>query len=94
MFFKKSVACIERTCYNKTVPLEKQGVVILLELNVEKFNKLQGDMTDIDMAKKLGISRTQIWRIKNKKTSVGQKFIIAFMKEYPEEKIENFFFST
>lgn len=66
-------------------------MVILLELNVEEFNKLQGNMTDIDMARKLEISRTQLWRIKNKKTSVGQKFIAAFMRAYPEEKIEDFF---
>ncbi|WP_312906810.1 hypothetical protein [Tissierella praeacuta] len=63
----------------------------MLELNLEEFDKLQGDMTDIDMAKKLEISRTQLWRIKNKKTSVGQKFIAAFMRAYPEEKINKFF---
>jgi len=69
-------------------------VTILLELNVEKFNKLQGNMTDVDMAKRLGISRTQLWRIKNRKTSVGQKFIAAFMKKYPNEKIEDYFLAT
>lgn len=68
-------------------------MVNLLELNIEGFNKLQGNMTDVDMAKKLDISRTQLWRVKTKRTNVGQKFIAAFMKAYPNEKIENFFFS-
>lgn len=66
----------------------------MIELNVKKFNELQGSMTDVDMAKKLDISRTQLWRIKNKKTSVGQKFIAAFMKEYPKEKIEDYFLAN
>lgn len=66
----------------------------LLELNVEKFNRLQGQMTDVDMAKKLNISRTQLWRIKNKKTSVGQKFIASFMTEYPKEKVEDYFLTN
>lgn len=65
----------------------------MIELNIDKFNELQGDMTDIDMAKKLKISRTQLWRIKNKKTGVGEKFIAAFMKEFPNEKIDDYFFT-
>lgn len=67
---------------------------MLIELNIEKFNELQGNMTDVDMAKRLNISRTQLWRIKNKKTSVGEKFIAAFMKEFPNEKIEDYFLAS
>lgn len=69
-------------------------MIILIELNVEMFNKLQGNMTDIDMSIKLSISRTQLWRVKNKKTSVGQKFIAAFMRTYPNEKIEDYFLAN
>lgn len=66
----------------------------MIQLNVEKFLELQGDMTDVDMAKKLNISRTQLWRIKNQKTGVGEKFIAAFMKEFPNETIDDYFFTN
>lgn len=75
----------------------KEGTVevrYVLELNINKFNELQGDMTDIDMACKLGVSRTQLWRIKNKKSSVGEKFIAAFMRQYPNLKVEDYFFTN
>lgn len=66
----------------------------MIYLNVEKFNKLQGNMTDMEMAKRLNISRTQLWRIKNNKTGVGEKFIAAFMREFPNEKIDDYFFTS
>lgn len=67
-------------------------MIFIIKLNIERFNKLQGNMTDVDMSKKLSISRTQLWRVKNKKTSVGQKFIAAFMRTYPNEKLDDYFF--
>lgn len=66
----------------------------MLELDVKKFNELQGNITDIEMARKLKVSRTQLWRIKNKKSSVGEKFIAAFMETYPSLKIEDYFFTN
>ena len=68
-------------------------MIDLLELNIEKFNELQGEMTDVDMANRLGVSRTQLWRIKNKKSNVGEKFISSFMKAYPNKKVEDYFFT-
>lgn len=60
-------------------------------LNISAFNKLQGEISNRNMANKLGISRTQLWRIKNG-SSVGEKFISKFMIAYPQENIGDYFF--
>lgn len=66
----------------------------MIGLNIRMFNELQGNMTDVDMATKLKVSRTQLWRIKNRKSNVGEKFIAAFMEVYPNLKIEDYFFTN
>jgi transcriptional regulator with XRE-family HTH domain len=63
-----------------------------IRLNLSNFLKLQGDMTEVEMAKKLNVSRSQLWRIKKKSSAVGQEFIIKFKKAYPNEKFEDYFF--
>jgi|GEM_PF-2510369 len=64
----------------------------LIRLNLVNFYKLQGDLTEIEMAKKIGISRSQLWRIKKKNSSVGELFIIKFKKTYPNESFDDYFF--
>jgi hypothetical protein len=49
-------------------------------------------MTEIEMAEKINISRSQLWRIKKKNSSVGEVFISKFKKAYPNEPFENYFF--
>jgi transcriptional regulator with XRE-family HTH domain len=49
-------------------------------------------MTEIEMAEKINISRSQLWRIKKKNSSVGEAFISKFKKAYPNEPFENYFF--
>ena len=59
---------------------------------MEKLYKLQGNDSDAVFAKKLGIGRSQLWRIKTKKNKVGSKFIQGFMKAFPKENIKDYFF--
>lgn len=66
----------------------------MLCVNIEKMYELQGDMTDTDFAKKLGISRSQLWRVRNKKSSVGAEFIVKFKNCYPEENTDDYFFTS
>jgi len=63
-----------------------------LRLNLSNFIKLQGEMTEVEMAGKLNISRSQLWRIKKKNSAVGQGFIMKFKKAYPKERFEDYFF--
>ena len=49
-------------------------------------------MTEVDMARKLKVSRSQLWRIKKKNSAVGQEFIMKFKKAYPNEHFEDYFF--
>lgn len=66
----------------------------MLCVNVEKLYLLQGDMTDTDFAKKLGISRSQLWRVRNKHSSVGAEFLVKFKNCYPEESTDDYFFTS
>ena len=64
----------------------------MLCINVDKLYELQGNLSETEMAKKLGISRSQLWRIKTKKCSVGNEFIARFKKCFPNESMDNIFF--
>ena len=70
----------------------KKREVKKMAVNIEKLYKLQGDTSDIDFSKKLGIGRSQLWRIKTRKNKVGSKFIQGFMKAFPKENIKEYFF--
>ena len=64
----------------------------MLCVNIDKLYELQGEMNETQMAKKLGISRSQLWRIKTGHSSVGQEFIAKFKKSFPEIRIDDIFF--
>ena len=61
--------------------------------NINKLYELQGDKTDTEFAKELGISRSQLWRIKNRKSSIGTTVLAKFKTKYPDEKMEDYFYS-
>lgn len=63
-------------------------------VNVDKLYKLQGDMTDTQFAKELGVSRTQLWRVRNGHSTVGAEFLTKFKKRYPNENIDEYFFTS
>ena len=65
----------------------------MIRLNLSNFIKLQKDMTEVDMAEKLKISRSQLWRIKKKSCSVGEKFISRFRETFPDESFDDYFFT-
>ncbi len=63
-----------------------------IRLNLSNFLRLQGDMTEVEMARTLNVSRTQLWRIKKKNSAVGQEFIMKFKNAFPDEPFEDYFF--
>lgn len=64
----------------------------MLCVNMDKLYELQGELNETQMARKLEISRSQLWRIKTNHSAVGPEFITKFKKAYPEENIGDIFF--
>ena len=65
----------------------------MLCINTERMFQLQGEMTDSEFAKKLGISRSQLWRVRTGKSSAGAEFITKFKAAFPTESIDDYFFT-
>lgn len=66
----------------------------MLCLDVDRLYKLQGEMTDTEFSKKLGISRSQLWRLKNKRSAVGATFMAKFKAAFPDESMDAYFFTS
>ena len=65
---------------------------LILILRVEKLVALQQELgiNDTTMAKRIGISRPQLWRIK-KYHRVGEKFVACFKNTFPQLNMDDFF---
>lgn len=66
----------------------------MLVANVNKLYELQGEKTDTEFAKELGISRTQLWRIKNRRSAIGATFITKFKDRYPGKNTDDYFITS
>ncbi|MHC1747483.1 MAG: helix-turn-helix domain-containing protein [Cellulosilyticaceae bacterium] len=66
----------------------------MITINKNKFNELleHDNLTHAKFAMRLGVSRTQVWRILNFKSNPGAEFIAKFTKKYPNKKFEEYFF--
>lgn len=64
-----------------------------LILNKIEFLKLKKrkKLKMAELAVRLGISRSQLWRVMNKQCSPGQQFIAGFKRAFPEENLDTFF---
>lgn len=51
-----------------------------------KYNNLS------DLAKAMGISVSQIYRVREGKRSINQKFIVGAIKAFPECKLDDLFY--
>ncbi len=65
----------------------------MIRMNVKAFLELQGDISDAEFARKLGVSRSQLWRIRTEKSAVGSDFIEKFMLCFPEKSVNDYFFA-
>ena len=61
-------------------------------VDVNRMYELQNGMTETAFAKKLGVSRSQLWRIRTGKSAVGAEFLAKFKAAFPKERIEDYFF--
>lgn len=71
----------------------KKGGERLIYIKKDQMFKLQGDLSDTDFAKKLGISRTHLWRVRTGNSKVGAKFLSKFKAAFPDKSIEDYFFT-
>jgi transcriptional regulator with XRE-family HTH domain len=70
-----------------------------IALNIKKLESLQKERnwTDTELAKRLGISRSRLWRAKLPKDhphycSPGESFIAGVLKTFPEVNFDEIFF--
>ena len=61
-------------------------------IKLEELEKLKSGMSDTEFSKKLGISRSQLWRAINERSSVGEAFIESLLRHFPEASFEDIFF--
>lgn len=66
----------------------------MIYVNLKRLYHLQGKLSDVEFSKKLGISRSQLWRIKTRHASVGSSFLEKFILAYPEETPNEYFFCS
>ncbi len=66
----------------------------MIRMDMKASLELQGDVSDAEFARRLGVSRTQLWRIRQGKSAVGGEFIEKFMRCYPEKSVNDYFFVT
>lgn len=64
----------------------------MLTVNETKFYELQGEMSDTQFAKELGVSRSSLWRVRTKHSAVGPDFLAKFKKRYPDKRMDDYFF--
>lgn len=67
----------------------------MIKINKQSFEELMREesLSATKFAEKVGISRSQFWRILNERSSVGEGFISKFKRQYPNEPFEKYFFS-
>ena len=65
----------------------------MIAINLNVLRSLQGDMTDTAFSEKIGISRTQLWRIRKKPFSFGPDFLERIMITYPGIDLNELFIS-
>ena len=57
------------------------------------FELLDGNYKNLsELAKTMGISVSQIYRVREGKRSINQKFIIGAIKAFPKHKFEDLFY--
>ena len=65
-----------------------------VNIKVEKLEQLQrtANLSEIALAKKIGVNRTTIYRVKKGKSSPGEDFIAGILKAFPRVKFDELFF--
>lgn len=63
----------------------------MLRVKLETLNRLQGDMSDPDFSRMIGISRSHLWRLRRGESAIGPDTIEKIMKTYPDIDLNDLF---
>ena len=65
----------------------------MVKLNREALEKLQAkhNINDTELANKMGINRTQVWRVKVGKNDPGTDFVAGALRAFPGVKFDELF---
>lgn len=65
----------------------------MVKLNREALEKLQAkhNINDTELANKMGINRTQVWRVKAGKNDPGTDFVAGALRAFPGVKFDELF---
>lgn len=66
----------------------------VIKLNKQALEKRQKDagLNDTELAKAMGVNRSQIWRVKENKNDPGEEFIAGALKAFPDATFDELFF--
>ena len=69
----------------------------MIKLKVDTFKELTNELKDNELAKKMNISTTQLWRVRlpdedPRHNDPGQDFVAGALKAFPEKRFEDLFF--
>ena len=64
-----------------------------MKLNTRVFELYKGKYRNLpELARAMGISRSQIYRVRDGKRGINQKFIIGTAKAFPEYSLDDLFY--
>jgi transcriptional regulator with XRE-family HTH domain len=68
--------------------------VPIIRLNIEKFEKAQKDarLTGQELAEKMGLHYSTIWRVKKGRLNVGPEFIAGALRCFSNKEFNDLFY--
>ncbi len=66
----------------------------MIKLNIDTFEAYQAKkgLSDSELAVKMGINRTQVWRVKEGHNEPGRDFIAGALKVFTDASFDDLFF--
>jgi hypothetical protein len=66
---------------------------VVVKLRTRVFELYNGDYSSlVVLAQAMGISNSQIYRVKHEKRAINEKFIIGAIKAFPGHKLDDLFY--
>lgn len=66
-----------------------------MELETRVFELYNGNYRNLtELAQAMGMSLSQVWRVREGKRNINQKFILGAIKAFPEYKLDDLFYVT
>jgi len=73
------------------VSKETKQSILLRRIAFEEYQKMEG-WSDSELAKRMGVNKTQVWRVKEGHNNPGRDFIAGALKVFPEASFDELFY--